>query len=249
MKMSKKDLSMLIGLAGILILAAVWYFVVSPLQTDTQTIETENIGLKSKVDLYQSVNANLAEYQQGIEKMNVEIQEIMNHYPSYISRQDEIMFLSIMEDEYPEDLAIESIGMGGASEVSVATEAVMDAGESTLAVHMFKQPSSYDFRCTYDGMKEMVTYLGTQTNKKSIDEITLSFDSSTGSLKGSLGLSQYYMTGTDKEYQSIKVPSVRKGLDNVFHTVSGAGINADGEAAVEEGAEAEGEEGAQAQNE
>lgn len=243
MKMSKKDISMLVGLAGILIVAAVWYFVVSPMQADTEALETENIGLKAEVELYQSVNANLAEYQQGIEKMNKEMKEIVTHYPAYISRQDEIMFLSNMEDEHPNDLAIKSISMDAASEVAVSTEPVPNAGDDTLAVRMFKQPSTYNFNATYDGAKDMITFLGTNTNKKAIESITLSFDSNSGNLTGSVRLNQFYMTGTEKAYEPIRVPSVRKGVDDVFHTVNGAGgVRADLSAETEEGAEGEGTE-------
>lgn len=238
--LSKKDQSMLIGLVGILILAAVWYFVVSPLQTDTDALETENIGLKSEVELYQTVNANLAEYQQGIEKMNAEMDEIMEHYPANITRQDEIMFLSNMEDEYSNDIAVKSIAMGATTEISVTTEAVPNAGEDTLAVRMFKQPTTYNFKATYDGVKTMITHLATNTNKKAIESVSLSFDSESGNLQGTLGLAQFFMTGTEKAYTPIKVPSVRKGVDDVFHTVGGAaGVNSVLDPETEDAAETE----------
>ena len=55
----------------------------------------------------------------------------------------------------------------------------------------------------------------------------------------------YYILGTDKLYDPISIPPVRKGVPNVFHTVEGGDINSDAslnEDAEEEDAEEESEE-------
>lgn len=246
--LSKKDQSLLIGLLGAIFLFVAWYFVSTPLQEKTVVLETENIALKAKADLYQSINANLPKYEEGIEKFEKEIVEISNRYPVHISREDEILFLANMENVYTNDLAVENITMSNVVEVFAENAATDTAATDTAAadtaaadasavtaepeivipeVHLYKQPVNYSFRCTYKGAKDMINYLFAQTDTKAIEGMTLAFDSETGNLMGTLDLNQYYMMGIDKEYQAIPTPTVLKGVSDVFHTVNGnAGVNA-----------------------
>ena len=218
-------------------------------------LETENVALKAKADLYQSINANLPKYEEGIVTFEQQIAEIGNRYPVHISREDEIMFLANMENVYSNDLAVENITMSAvvevvadsaAAEAAPAPEAAAEAATDVAAapaesevvipeVHMYKQPVNYSFRCTYDGAKEMITYVLGQSQTKAIEGMSLAFDSETGNLMGTLDLNQYYMMGLEKEYQAVPVPVVPKGVNDVFHTVNGnAGVQADVQAEAQE---------------
>lgn len=239
---SKRDKCLLIGLVGVVFLLLAWLYGYTPLQEKTMALETENVTLKAKADLYQSINANLPTYEEGIKKMEGKIAEISNSYPVYISREDEILFLANMENTFVSDIAVENITMSAVEEIvanvqvetadteavtqeaAAATETAVEAGPD---VHLYRQPVNYSFRCTYKGVKDMVTHLYTQSDKKSIEGLTLAYDSSTGNLMGSVDLNQYYMTGIDKNYQPTSVPAVPKGVRDVFHTVNGAaGVDA-----------------------
>ncbi len=238
--LSKRDKCLLIGLVGVLFLLLSWFYVVTPLQEKTMALETENIALKAKAELYQSIHANLPKYEQGIKDMEEEIAAISAAYPVQISREDEIMFLANMENTYYADLAVENITMSVVEEVfaaeaadteQVASEPAVTEAEAQQAaypeVHLYRQPVNYTFRCTYSGAKEMLNYLFAQPNKKGVEGLSLAFDSETGNLKGSLDLNQFYMIGIEKEYQAIPIPAMPKGVDDVFHTVNGAeGVNA-----------------------
>ena len=48
--LSQKDKCLLIGLLGGLFLFVAWYFVYTPLQEKTTTMEMENVELKAKAD-------------------------------------------------------------------------------------------------------------------------------------------------------------------------------------------------------
>jgi len=243
---SKRDKCLLIGLFGGLFLLLAWLYGATPLQEKTAALQTENVTLKAKADLYQAINANLPTYEEGIAKMERQIADIANSYPVYISREDEILFLANMENTYHSDLAVENITMSAVEEIvanvavetqdteAVTQEAVTQEAaaateevvEATPAIHMYRQPVNYSFRCTYKGAKDMITHLYAQTDKKCVEGLSLAYDSATGNLMGSLDLNQYYMTGIDKNYQPTSVPTVPKGVRDVFHTVGGsAGVD------------------------
>ena len=239
---SKRDKCLLLGLFGGVFLLLAWLYGATPLQEKTAALQTENVTLKAKADLYQAINANLPTYEEGIEKMERQIADIANSYPVYISREDEILFLANMENTYHSDLAVENITMSAVEEIvanvvvetedteavtqeaATATEEVVEA---VPEIHMYRQPVNYSFRCTYKGAKDMITHLYAQTDKKCVEGVSLAYDSATGNLMGSLDLNQYYMTGIDKNYQPTSVPAVPKGVRDVFHTVNGAaGVDA-----------------------
>ena len=238
---SKRDKCLLIGLFGGLFLLLAWLYGATPLQEKTAALQTENVTLKAKADLYQAINANLPTYEEGIAKMERQIADIANSYPVYISREDEILFLANMENTYHSDLAVENITMSAVEEIvaNVAVEtqdteavtqeaaaATEEVVEATPAIHMYRQPVNYSFRCTSKGAKDMITHLYAQTDKKCVEGLSLAYDSATGNLMGSLDLNQYYMTGIDKNYQPTSVPTVPKGVRDVFHTVGGsAGVD------------------------
>ena len=245
---SKRDKCLLIGLVGVVFLLLAWLYGATPLQEKTAVLQTENVALKAKADLYQAINANLPTYEEGIVKMENTITDITNSYPAYISREDEILFLANMENTYVSDIAVENITMSAVEEIVAnvqveaqdteqitqdteqitqdAATATQEAVEGGPEIHMYRQPVNYNFRCTYKGMKDMIAHLYAQTDKKCIESVTLAYDSSTGNLMGAMDLNQYYMTGTDKNYQPTSVPTVPKGVSDVFHTVGGnAGVD------------------------
>lgn len=238
---SKRDKCLLLGLFGGVFLLLAWLYGATPLQEKTAALQTENVTLKAKADLYQAINANLPTYEEGIEKMERQIADIANSYPVYISREDEILFLANMENTYHSDLAVENITMSAVEEIVAnvvvetedteavtqeATTATEEVVEAVPEIHMYRQPVNYSFRCTYKGAKDMITHLYAQTDKKCVEGVSLAYDSATGNLMGSLDLNQYYMTGIDKNYQPTSVPTVPKGVRDVFHTVGGsAGVD------------------------
>lgn len=240
--LSKKDQCLLIGLFGVLFLLIAWLYVANPLKEKTVVLETENVTLQAKAELYQAINANLPKYEKEIEEMNQEIAKISAAYPVHVSREDEIMLLANMENQYHSDLAVENIVMSAVMEVmpkdsgEPAPAPTEEGGDATVTdttgsseiqtpdIHMYKQPTNYSFRCTYKGAKEMLNHLFALSDKKGVENLTLAYDSETGNLRGSLDLNQYYMIGIDKEYKAITIPSMPKGVDDVFHTINGAGI-------------------------
>lgn len=234
---SKRDKCLLLGLFGGVFLLLAWLYGATPLQEKTAALQTENVTLKAKADLYQAINANLPTYEEGIEKMERQIADIANSYPVYISREDEILFLANMENTYHSDLAVENITMSAVEEIlanvvvetedtEAVTQEAATATEAVPEIHMYRQPVNYSFRCTYKGAKDMITHLYAQTDKKCVEGVSLAYDSATGNLMGSLDLNQYYMTGIDKNYQPTSVPTVPKGVRDVFHTVGGsAGVD------------------------
>ena len=252
MKMSKKDQNLLLFLAGFGVLAIVWFIVVSPMREKTESLRMENSSLKGTAELYQSINMNRDEYEKSILILEDKRDNILDDYPSNMLTTDKIMYLTNLENFYVEDVAVAGMAFdvveevipevseeeqaaqtaqtaetttdeeGNVAEADPATE---EANAENQGLHLYRVPVNYNFRATYTGSKDMIEYLFDNGYRKSIRNLNLAYDTETGQLAGDMDVDFYYILGTDKLYDPISIPPVRKGVPNVFHTVEGGDIN------------------------
>ena len=249
MKMSKKDQNLLLFLAGALVIVAVWFGVVSPMRQKTESLRMENSSLKGTAELYQSINMNKDEYEKSIFVLEDKRDNILDDYPSNMLTTDKIMYLTNLENFYVEDVAVAGMAFdvveevvpevseeeqanqaaqtttdeeGNVTEAAPATE---EENAENQGLHLYKVPVNYNFRATYTGSKDMIEYLFDNGYRKSIRNMNLAYDTETGQLAGDMDVDFYYILGTDKLYDPISIPPVRKGVPNVFHTVEGGDIN------------------------
>ena len=120
---------------------------------------------------------------------------------------------------------------------SDTTEQPTDEPEG--AIHLFKAPINYSFVATYQGLKDMLNFLFLEGDRKNVETLSVTFDSATGNLSGSMDINLFFMTGTGRNYSNTTVPAVQKGVTDIFHTVNGASINPTEELKVEQTAEEE----------
>lgn len=224
MKISKRDKALLIMLVGVAILAVCWFFVVDPTNVKTDALRNQNVQLKSTADTYSAVSVNADKYESGILQFKEEMKEIQAPYPSQIKRTDQVMYLANMENIFARNLKVKSMSMAPMTEVAANTEG---EGGTEATVKLYKMPINYSFLCTYDGFKDMVNYIFEDGDRKSINVVTLAFDSESGNLQGNITVDLYTLTGTDKEYKPTTIPPTTTGINDIFHTVNGRiGVNA-----------------------
>lgn len=267
MKLSKRDQNLLLFLVGFGVLAIVWFIVVSPMREKTESLRMENSSLKGTAELYQSINMNRDEYEKSILILEDKRDNILDDYPSNMLTTDKIMYLTNLENFYVEDVAVAGMAFdvveevipevseeeqanqaaqtttdeeGNVTEAAPATE---EENAENQGLHLYKVPVNYNFRATYTGSKDMIEYLFDNGYRKSIRNLNLAYDTETGQLAGDMDVDFYYILGTDKLYDPISIPPVRKGVPNVFHTVEGGDINSS--LSAEDAADAEDADGAE----
>lgn len=240
MTITKGQRDLLIGLAGVLIAILVWFLVATPYKEKTEVLASENETLKVTAEEYQQVHAAREQYEEEIITCKSEGEEILSHYPSGIEREDQLMFWANTGSIAPDILGIGDIELGewdtvaiaGADEEEVAAAITYDeegnpqlSDEAANSVNsdyqLYAGISAMEFACTYDGLKYMFGYIQSQNDRNSIDALEIDYDEETGFLKGAIGVKQYYVQGTDKEYVPAFVPSVLTGVEDIFHSGNG----------------------------
>lgn len=115
---------------------------------------------------------------------------------------------------------IEGTDVRGDKERQIASDAEVEDMNSTTSVPvLYRTQDSMQFTGTYASLKDMVEYLADQSGRMTLDNVTASFDSSTGNLTGSLSVNLFSMTGTGKTYTEPDAGSVAYGTNNIFGTI------------------------------
>lgn len=128
------------------------------------------------------------------------------------------------EDTATEDAAAEDAQNAAAAEPTPEDAVTQAAQEAAAAVHLYRAPMNFSYVATYRGLKNMINYLFSQSDKMNIENLNVAFDSATGNLAGNIDMNQFYLMGTDKQYTPAQIPTVSKGVSDVFHTVEGAAL-------------------------
>lgn len=101
MKISKRDAALLIGLAGILIIVAVYYFLYMPLGEKQTALEAENATLQIRVDELQVMADNKEHYLSETARLTEESNAIMDQFPSDVREEDMVMLAVSLQNSAP----------------------------------------------------------------------------------------------------------------------------------------------------
>ena len=242
MKVKKSEIQLLIAVIGILIAVCTYFLVYTKYNDLADTLESENISLTSQVNTLEVLDQKKEEYIAATEKARNYITSFENRYAADILPEDSIMMVKSLEEATRTEVA--SIAFGTDNEVVYAaatTDTADDAAAAadaalstdTTAVsgpvstegttyadtHMYEVPLSISIECTYSDFKGLVRYIYNLQERKSVHSVSLGYNAENGMLSGSMNLSSYYLTGTDKTYSEPDISGVGLGVDTIFGNV------------------------------
>ncbi len=213
MNLSKRDKGLLLGLVGVLLIAASYFFMYKPsmekkveLEAQLATIqkhEAELVNLENNMDFYLS----------EIDRLEGEKEVFLACFPADIKEESEIMYAVELENTV--DIKFSSLSYG--SDITVLGSDATDSANATLAGYCVPMTMAYE--TSYAGLKNTILHTKQHQNRMVIDAVTASFDSTTGYLSGSMTLNQFYIAGTENAYQEPYVPTLEIGLPNIFGTI------------------------------
>ena len=232
MKLKKSDISLLIAAVGVIIAVATYFLVYTKCNEKTDQLNAANAQLQTEVDYLQNLADNKQQYIDDTAAMQADIDEIIAKFPASYKPEDEILYTKDLEDNY--DVTIANVSFGGynpievaavtAETVSVEGEAAPAEGEAAPAEAvapqktLYSSPVSVSIVTSYNSIKDIITKITTDQDRKSIESLSLAFDSESGDLTGAMQFTMYSMTGTDKQYTSPDVSGVNFGTGNIFNS-------------------------------
>ena len=131
MKVSKKDIVLLIALAGILAAVCSYFFVYKPYSEKTVALETKNQELQTRVAELQNMKDNEALYIEEIQKMKTAMDDIYNLFPVDVRTEDMIMMGVSLANASP--LNVNSMVMSEATDLYHVGQAQAEAAAAAAA--------------------------------------------------------------------------------------------------------------------
>lgn len=249
MKVSKRDVLLLMLAIGILSVACSIFLVYKPYNEKTQALIAENNKLQKQISDLTSKSDNQDFYQTEIDRMLKEIDDIYQVFPVDV-REEDCVLMAINQEiispmtlssisinqvnnvEFTVDTAQEStheytyelgegdvLGDGGGDAATTNNTTAANNSNDTTGMLRNRQ-TTFNYTVSYEGLKRSIKHIGEQTNRVAIDSLTASFDDSTGLLVGSTTLNMYIAPyQEDKVYVQPNFSAVLLGTDNIFGTI------------------------------
>ena len=110
-------------------------------------------------------------------------------------------------------------------EIEGNTEATTETQQQTDDALVEDNPTLYrtqdtlSYKGSYENLKKAVTYINSQTGRMTVDSITMTFDSGTGGLTGTLTVNIYSMSGIGNQYSEPDAGTSTYGKKNIFGTL------------------------------
>lgn len=184
MKVSKRDILLLIGFLGILVGVCSYLFVFQPTMEKADALEQENMQLQSKISDLKSKQANKETYESETVKMEQEMKEIYQLFP--VDVREENAILLAINQELVAPLKVESMTI-----------------DALLDVPFLDSVPEEETQISYeiDAVEELEDYEGTQQSEEAL---TVGGEDGTGGLNP-YGLKSRKVTMTyEISYEALK---------------------------------------------
>lgn len=218
MKVSKKELYMLLMVAGVAIVLCAFFFGFQKVNEKTETLRVETETLESEVKHYNSIKDNIEIYKTGIDDATTRIADVIKQFPVDVLPEDGTMLARELEknDEYT---FVDSATWGSEVTVYTVTSHPVESTNTPITYYLNNTPVTFSHTSSYEGIKDMLDYITQNNNRMAFESFSVAYDEDTGYLTGTTIVNFYSIIGSDKEYKSQNIPGIAIGKDNIFGTI------------------------------
>lgn len=200
-------------LAFLLVVGAVLVFVLQYLPAKT-AYELEQSSLQTQISTMQvqiEENQKYMPYQDQLEAATKEVEksraELYGKFPVELKEEDQIMYMLYLEEKFGREVVFSF-----AEEIPIMP--LSDGAELQGVTFAF------DFVTTYDGFKNMVKELATDSIITSVRYAVMQYDAESDQVMGQLIVTRYVMDETSKtdgrEYEAPEVDTPAIGKDQIY---------------------------------
>lgn len=196
--------------------------------------ENEQI-LREKTDRYNDlvVKSNRRkEYVEDTENYKLQYLDILDSYNTSLSQEQTLVFLGMVEKEtgvwlkqvgFTTNSAVYTFGEVTSSNPGATGNKVYESDYQGIMTSM-----TLAYECTYDDLKKVLAYLEENGKKATVKSMSFAYSESTDIVSGTMQMSLYAITGSDREVNDVKINDVAVGTDNVFASDTFISSNVDG---------------------
>lgn len=242
MKISKRDQKLLLCTGGILIAVLAYLLVFRSFSEKNAVLEDEKVKLSNEVARLELLDVRKETYLETAEELSSLSAEMINQFPSEIREETAIMYAYDMENT--SDIHVNSMTINPANLLYTMGQYNTAATDNTttdttvvqgVARYLYGVTLNLDYTVSYEGFKDIINFIQSDTDKRNVERISLSYDAQTGNLLGTMVVNLFSLQGNDKVYEEPYIPSMPIGNTNPFGTSGAAGGRDNQEAGEDEG--------------
>ena len=218
-KLSKRDIKILIVLAGVLILLLCYLLVYKNFTDKKEAADAEIAQLQPELDQLRQYEPHKQEYLEGAETAKANISAVLPTLPSEVLTEDEIVFSKNFEDDLGVNVTEESFSDPVVVEqFKSVTEDTIDNPDAQVDMTVYKKPMTLTMQMDYDQFKDGMDYIRDQETLKGFDTITADYDAEKRDLSVTMSVNSYYATYDGAPETDHDIPEVDTGVANPFGT-------------------------------
>jgi hypothetical protein len=173
-------------------------------QAEVDKLQSNNQMLQDKVD----ANKEYEDVQDELEDASAQLMasrlELYQKFPVEMKEEDQIMYVLYLEKIFGTEIFF---SFGQAQPMTVLKDGAKVMG-LTLTVN---------YQTSYDGFKDMIDYLATDSRVTSVQFAQIQYDAATDTAVGTVTLLLYLIDSDLLDYVSPEVNEPETGKDNIFN--------------------------------
>ena len=219
MKIAKRDLKLLLILAGLLVFLLLYMLVFNPLQTKISAVKAENAQLSAQVEELEAKYLRMAEYEEGIKNSREFVKEMLKRFPGDVKEEDILSYLLTMEAR--QGIHMQSVTFKDpelVQQFKMMTQ--VDGKDVAVPASAYRASTVMTGTLNYPQAKNVINYLYDSDKQTTLERVTLSYNVESGKLTGTFDLAKYFVNFDGAEYVPERVPVVDIGLQDLFGTTA-----------------------------
>ncbi|GHU93629.1 hypothetical protein FACS1894208_03410 [Clostridia bacterium] len=216
MKISKRDANIALIILGVAVFIAGYFLIYNDLLDQAAVVRSEIAALTPR-DIELSAHVErIPLYNRGIETFANAAKENLSRFPPRVRTEDLIMYAVGLETK--PGMAIASASFSEPWLIS-EFDAKTEVGQPS-AVHYaaYGMTLTISDRLNYDALKQAFDLIALDPERTSLENVSISYDSSTGELTGSMSINKHFVDDGRYVYVPTEVPAGRIGVTSPFGT-------------------------------
>ncbi len=217
MNISKRDLSLLITLVGLLVFLGAYLGIYNNFNSKADEIKNEISSLRPRLEELQGHYSKLADYEAGIDSSIEHVETALKKFPGDVRSEDLLMYAIALQN----DVGLDISGVSFAPVEVVSHFQIVREGEKGpefIPMAAMRTGLSANCSLSYGELKKLVNYIYATKYCTTLDRVLVNYNSENGELSGSVDLSKYFVSSMDYTYEPTDVPDVPLGASNPFGT-------------------------------
>ena len=173
-------------------------------QAEVDKLQSNNQMLQNKVDANMKYEGVQDQLEEASAQLMASRLELYQKFPVEMKEEDQIMYVLYLEKIFGTEIFF---SFGQAQPMTVLKDGAKVMG-LTLTVN---------YQTSYDGFKDMIDYLATDSRVTSVQFAQIQYDAATDTAVGTVTLLLYLIDSDLLDYVSPEVNEPETGKDNIFN--------------------------------